>query len=185
MNAEEFRLPIVHTTAGGEVITVRMILPSDSFAEMTALLHRSYKPLADMGLRFVATHQDVPVTEERAMTNGLCLVAVCGEQLIGTITVNYPGWTMGSAWYERPEIAHFGQFAVLPEFQKLGLGTLLLTASEALARVMGASEIALDTSEHAHHLLRYYENRGYRFVEYVQWEEVNYRSKTLSKRLVE
>ena len=50
---------------------------------------------------------------------------------------------------------------------------------------MGASEIALDTSENAHHLLSYYENRGYRFVEYVQWDEVNYRSKTLSKRLVE
>ncbi|MBK9247244.1 MAG: hypothetical protein IPM69_03810 [Ignavibacteria bacterium] len=52
MDAEVFRLPIVHTTADGEEITIRLILPSDSFAEMTALLHRSYKPLADMGLRF-------------------------------------------------------------------------------------------------------------------------------------
>jgi len=185
MDAEAFRLPIIHTTADGEVITIRLILPSDSFVEMTALLHRSYKPLADMGLRFLATHQNETVTEERAMMHALCLVAVSDERLIGTITMNYPGWTKGSAFYERPEVAHFGQFAVLPEYQKYGLGTLLLTASEALARVIGASEIALDTSEDAHHLLRYYENRGYRFVEYVQWDEVNYRSKTLSKRLVE
>jgi hypothetical protein len=43
--------------------------------------------------------------------------------------------------------------------------------------------IALDTAEPATHLIRYYEKRGYRFVQHQQWEKVNYRSVILSKRL--
>jgi hypothetical protein len=48
---------------------------------------------------------------------------------------------------------------------------------------LGFSEIALDTSERAHHLIQMYEKRGYRFVEYFQWEVTNYRSVVLSKKL--
>jgi hypothetical protein len=47
----------------------------------------------------------------------------------------------------------------------------------------GAHEMALDTSEHAHHLIEIYKNRGYRFVEYAQWSVTNYRSVVLSKSL--
>jgi hypothetical protein len=56
---------------------------------------------------------------------------------------------------------------------------------EARARERGAVAIALDTSERAEHLIRWYESRGYSFVEYVQWdlEIVNYRSVILSKPL--
>jgi DNA-binding winged helix-turn-helix (wHTH) protein len=43
--------------------------------------------------------------------------------------------------------------------------------------------MALDTSEHADHLISIYKNRGYRFVEHVRWESVNYRSVVLSKVL--
>ncbi len=54
---------------------------------------------------------------------------------------------------------------------------------EAYAAEEGACEIALDTSEHAHHLISMYQNRGYRFVEYAQWDVTNYRSVVLSKTL--
>ena len=49
----------------------------------------------------------------------------------------------------------------------------------------GFKEIALDTCEDAESLISYYEKRGYRFVEHVQWDPkiVNYRSVVMSKSL--
>jgi hypothetical protein len=46
---------------------------------------------------------------------------------------------------------------------------------------LGARELALDTAEQAEHLVRYYMNRGYRFIEYIQHEGKTYRSIVLSK----
>ena len=43
--------------------------------------------------------------------------------------------------------------------------------------------VTLDTAEGAEHLIRTYEKRGYRFIEYVQWEVTNYRSVVMSKKL--
>ena len=183
MNDVKRILPI-HRAINGTEVELRLLQPGDSLAEMTKMLHRSYKLLADMGLRFLATYQDEEVTRERALTNGLCIVAISSGAIIGTITVNYPGWTKGTAFYEQSHVAHFGQFAVLPEYQKSGLGSLLLDIAEQLVfTALGATEMALDTSEHAHHLLEYYSKRGYRFIEYVQWEATNYLSKTLSKNI--
>ncbi len=176
-------LPI-QTRINDTDIVIRLIQPNDSFAEMTEMLHLSYRRLAEMGLRFLATHQGEGITRDRALTNALCLVALGNNKIIGTITLNYPGWTKGTAFYAQSHVAHFGQFAVIPEFQKSGLGSLLMDTIEQIAfTALGTTELALDTSEHAHHLLEYYSKRGYRFIEYAQWNEVNYRSKILSKRI--
>lgn len=59
----------------------------------------------------------------------------------------------------------------------------LIRRVEELAVQDGAAELALDTAEGAHHLIRYYSARGYRFVDYVQWNDTNYRSVLMSKRL--
>src|SRR5579864_3313349 len=48
---------------------------------------------------------------------------------------------------------------------------------------LGAGALALDTAEPATDLIRFYSRHGYRIVETVQWEEVNYRSVVMSKQL--
>lgn len=57
----------------------------------------------------------------------------------------------------------------------------LLAFAESRARELGAREVAVDTAEGAHHLIRYYSTRGYREVGHAQWEHTNYRSVILSK----
>ena len=54
--------------------------------------------------------------------------------------------------------------------------------TEAAAR--GARELALGTAEGAHHLVRWYEKLGFRFVEFMDWSSTNYRSVVHSKTLV-
>src|SRR3546814_2450807 len=51
----------------------------------------------------------------------------------------------------------------------------LMALAEQRAAQTGAAEIALDTSESATHLIEWYARRGYRYIEYAQWKQVNYR----------
>ena len=54
---------------------------------------------------------------------------------------------------------------------------------ESRARELGFKELALDSSEHAKHLIRMYQARGYRLVGEHQGSITNYKSVLLSKSL--
>lgn len=161
-------------------ISIRPWLATDSAAELTELLHRAYARLAAMGLRFWATHQSAEVTEKR-IASGECLVAVADGVICGTILFRPAATTTGSPWYDRPDVASFGQFAVEPGLQSQGLGRRLIAHVEDRAAASGARELALDTAVPATHLVEWYTRLGYRFIEYAQWQHTNYRSVLLSK----
>lgn len=149
---------------------------------LTELLHRSYAPLAARGLRYLATHQAPQVTLER-LSEGESYLTFAHDELIGTVTLKPPRPTCRSLWYTQAGHYHFGQFAVDPRHQGRGLGSRMMDLLENRARQLGATELALDTSEKADHLIAMYAKRGYRLVERVQWDQVNYRSVLLSKAL--
>jgi GNAT superfamily N-acetyltransferase len=169
-------------SAAGDELTIRLREGGDDVSEITALLHRAYKPLADRGMRYVASWQDDAITLRR-IARGECYVALSAGRLVGTILFADTERTTGSLWYDRPDVASFHQFAVEPELQGIGIGGRLLDTVEARAAATGAAEIALDTSEHASSLIDWYKRRGYRFVEYADWEATNYRSVILSRKL--
>jgi predicted N-acetyltransferase YhbS len=161
---------------------VRRLTDTDSIPELTRLLHRSYGPLAAMGMRFLASHQSDAVTRKRA-AGGDCFIAVIDGAIVGTIVFMPAARTDGTPWLDRPEVASLGQFAVEPELQRGGLGVRLMEQVEERAKESGAAEIALDTAEPARHLIEWYEKRGYRLIEYAQWDHTNYRSAIMSKSL--
>jgi GNAT superfamily N-acetyltransferase len=106
--------------------------------------------------------------------------------LIGTITLTFPVpaiWTSPENWYGRPGVAIAGPFAVDPDHQKQGFGTQLMKVVERHAARLGVVELAVDTSEGAAHLLRFYEKRSYRRVGLIEHEGKTYRSVILSKSL--
>ena len=146
------------------------------------MLHDAYAPLAAQGLRFLATHQDSATTRRR-MSRGDTILALDADQIVGTITLKDVEHTTGSPFYDRSDVAGFGQFAVRPSHQRRGIGSTLLSLVEGLAREKDVKMLALDTSEHANELIVLYESKGYRFVEYVQWPDVNYRSRIFAKAL--
>lgn len=165
-----------------DAIRIRRLAPTDSLADLTALLNRAYKQLLDMGLRYVATWQDEQVTRRR-IENAECWVAEQGGRIVGTITLYPPGRGKGHAFYERPDVAKIGQFGVEPGLQGTGIGSRLMDRVEERARELGAAELAGDTAEPAEHLHRFYARRGYRLVGRTRWEVVNYESVILSKTL--
>lgn len=164
-------------------VTLRPLSRDDSIADLTRLLHAAYARLAAMGFNYTAVDQSEAVTRERT-ERGECLVAELDGRVVGTITF-YPAHKAGgSPWLDRPEVASIGQFGVEPDLQASGIGSRLMDLAEERARGTGAEELALDTSEGALHLIAWYERRGYRLIEHVQWEGKVYRSVIMSKRLV-
>ena len=163
-------------------LVIRALAPTDSIAEMTALLHAAYARLGAMGFNYTAVDQTEEVTRRR-IGNGDCLVAVEDGVLVGTLKFHAPGLSGGCPCYERPGVATIGQFGVLPDRQSHGVGSRLLQEAEKLAIAVGAAELALETSEGADHLVAWYERKGFRFVEHAQCEGKTYRSVIMSKRL--
>ncbi len=165
-----------------EDVVIRELQPKDSVAELTALLHLAYGRLRDMGLRYMATHQGDEITRER-IESGECYVGVRDGHIVATLTFRSPSQTDGCPWYDRPDVASFGQFAVHPDLHGQGIGRALMELAEKRALETGARELALDTAEAAGHLIEMYESRGYRVVDKVDWPETNYVSVVMSKQL--
>ena len=164
----------------GLSFTIRPLAPSDSLSDITDLLHRAYAPLRQQGLHYIASNQDEATTRRR-IARGECFVAECDRRLVGTVTFRPASETSGCDWYDRAEVASFEQFAVEPRLQGRGIGGALVELVEHRAGATGAVEISLDTSEKAETLIAWYRARGFRFVQWVRWGVVNYRSVVLSK----
>lgn len=171
-----------HLNVGGANIEIRPLQNTDSLEEMTGLLNRAYKQLADLGLRYTATYQDAEITAKR-VKDAFCLVGIRDERMLATIAYYSPEKTNGAFWYDQTGVAKFGQFAVEPALQKSGIGNYLIQLIEQKAWADGAQELALDTAEEAVHLISYYQKRGYRLAGEVDWNSTNYRSVILSKKL--
>ena len=155
----------------------------DDVSQITEMLHRAYKTLKDMNLHFNATHQPPERTLYR-LESGSSFVAVSGGHVVGTITVCPPTQKVPvETFLDRADVAHFEQFGVEPQCQAQGVGRKLLELAEEEARQMGASYIALDTAEPATHLIEMYESWGYRIVDVVDWDNVNYLSVIMAKKL--
>lgn len=149
---------------------------------LTELLHEAYAPLAAQGMKYLATHQPPSTTLERLL-DGESFLLFLEVDLIGTVTLNTDLASSPCEYYRKPGVVTFGQFAIHPAFQGRGFGAKIMDMLEARAKEIGATEMALDTSEHAHHLIKMYEKRGYRIVSHTQWDVTNYRSVIMSKVL--
>ena len=103
-------------------VIFRLIAPTDSLEDLTQLLHRAYRPLAEMGLRYVATYQDADRTARR-IAGRECYVGIGAGRIVATVTFRTASQTSGCPWYDRPNVSSFGQFAVDSAYQGRGIGS--------------------------------------------------------------
>ncbi len=165
-------------------VTIRPFSEKDSISELTELLHRAYKALIDAGWHHVAGWQDEQMTRHH-VSAGECFLAEDNGKIIGTIMLYGDFSDKGDVpeLYKRKDVRVFGKFAVEPEYQKLGVGRMLMDFIENHAREMGMKEMALDTSDETTSLINYYKKRGYKFICHHQWKITNFRSVIMSKEL--
>ena len=167
-------------------VIVRPVAATDPVSAITALLHRAYAKQVSLGLRPLAARQDDAVTARR-ISSGECAVAVLpspeGDRIVGVIILSEKEPDSGPAYFTRPGVCSFSQFAVDPDLQGLGIGGKLLAHVERRAIALGNTEIALSMAEPDHDLRDYYLRRGYRIVGVWKWPYTNYSSLVMAKRL--
>jgi GNAT superfamily N-acetyltransferase len=165
-------------------VVVRQWTPSDAVSPITALLHRAYAKQVEMGLKPLAARQDDQVTLRRLSSGEPYIAQVASTpHPAGIIILNEHEPDEGPAWFSKPGVCAFSQFAVEPTLQGKGIGHHLLTTVEARAKELNNSELALSMAEPDHDLRNYYIRRGYRIVGVWKWPYTNYASLIMSKRL--
>lgn len=143
-------------------------------SEIRSLVNKAYQELSDMGLNYTATYQDVETTIER-MSSGQVFILKKQNQIVATILYSKKNY------FTNKNTAYVGQFAVLPELKRQGLGTYLMDFCEQLAQQQGYEGLQLDTAIPATHLVKMYEKRDYKIVGETQWEGKTYRSYIFEK----
>ena len=135
-----------------------------------------------MGCNITAASQTVETTAHR-VGKGDCFVAEVDGRLVGTATLVKEFGPEDPEEYKDPQTVVLGQFGVLPEFRKLGVGLALMDAVKLQAFQMGYATLALDTPQPATHLIEYYQRRGFKLVGSVQWPGKTYLSVLMSLNL--
>ncbi len=139
------------------------------------LVNAAYKQLADMGLNYTGTFHDEVRTLER-MKQGRCFLLKDNTEILGTVLLSEENLVTGH------HTAYVGQFAVWPEFKKLGIGSMLMDYCENLAMSEGFEGIQLDTAIPAEHLVSWYLKRGYEIVGQIHYDGKTYDSYIFEKR---
>jgi GNAT superfamily N-acetyltransferase len=166
-------------------IEIRPYLPEDDLDVLTDLIHRAYAPHLALGLRYWATHQSSTDTEKRLLS-GTGLIMLADGKYSGTATVRPPQPNSPVALYRDPAVRSLSQFCVAPEYKGKGLGARLHQHATEVARLSGASLMALDTALPALALIALYERWGYRVVGRCDWRpDTNYESVVMVKDLIE
>lgn len=168
--------------SGSVTFEIRELTPADSLEDLTKLINLAYAELMSRGWNMTGCYQDVVETRDR-LSSGRCFVAEVDGRVIGTGMINFGPYGSEPALYQQEETAVFGQFAVDPGFRSLRIGEALMSRAEEEAARLGYKTMALDTVETADYLIEYYQRRGFRIVDTVQWPGKTYRSVVMAKAL--
>lgn len=164
-------------------ITIRPWEEKDSVDEITEVLHLAYGALARQRMHYNASHQPPEQTLARLSSGDSFIAITESGKIVGTITLYKSSADAGHKFYTQPVVAYFGQFAVHPEFQGVGIAKKLFEKVEDQARSINATVLALDTAETAHELIATYRRWGFAIVDRADWDSTNYVSVIMAKPL--
>lgn len=145
--------------------------------QIRRLLNSAYKKLLDMGLNYNATFQDEILTVKGLKDGGSVIVVEDQSEIIATMRVK------DFNQVDDRKCLYVSRFAVKPDLQNCGLGTLLLQLSENIARRGFYECIQLDTAQPAKHLVDYYQSQGFKIIQSIYFDGKTYSSWVLEKTL--
>lgn len=152
------------------------LVQQNEITSITHLLNSAYKELADKGLNYTAAFQHEDKTKNR-ISKGRCFVLKDSlNNILGTILLTEENYITNC------KTLYIGQFGVLPELKKNGIGTLLMQHCENLARQEAYVGIQLDTAIPSQHLVDWYQRLGYHIIGKEHYEGKTYDSYIFEKR---
>lgn len=171
----QLAFPAAEPVAAPDDLVIREMRESDSFEDLTDLLHAAYQEHLREGRNYRAATQSVEMTRRRCR-EGITLLAFLHGQLVGTAT-------MAEKHGRRCVYGGLLQVAVSPDCRALGLGKILLARLEQLAREKGYAFLVCDTAASARKLVAWYLRQGWRKVSCKSHKSTNYYSIVFRKPL--
>jgi GNAT superfamily N-acetyltransferase len=168
-------------TALEREVEIRKGTEQDPKEQIDDLFHTAHALISDHALHRYSL--DGLFGQEKDQPHGELYLAVSEPRLIGGLIFFDPANTKGCPYFDRPDVASIGPFAVVPEFQGHGLGDAMLEMIEARARESGAKELALEIAPEATHALQHFLKQGFRFAETARRQGSSEKSIILSKSL--
>jgi GNAT superfamily N-acetyltransferase len=173
---------VVRVEAIRERVTIRRLESKDSVQELTDLLHRAFKSDRQHSYTYGMAEQSEETTHMQ-IKSGDCWVAELDGRLIGVVILYPPRTDVRWRWY-RPRLSRLSAYlrliAVHPDFQSLGIGTMLLGHCERIAMMMGALELA-GSCPVGSRQLSLFKRRGYRVFRYVSFSSTDHHSVFFAK----
>ena len=164
-------------------VTVRPLDSKDSIQELTELLHLAFKLDEQQPYEYPMAKQNEETTRMHVKC-GDCWIADVEGRLTGVGLVWPPEKNVHRRWYRRwyrpRQTAYLRLLAVHPDFQGMGVGTMLLDHCEQSAVKMSAWELA-GSSPVGSRQLSLYKRRGYRIFRYISFSDLNYHSVAFAK----
>ncbi|MCL6472724.1 MAG: GNAT family N-acetyltransferase [Firmicutes bacterium] len=143
-NGSRFSYQLAHTarTANGDIVGIVIAYPCSK----------------TVGLHVVMARQLLPIY---GMLNSLLFLWNALVLLMGVLSFGQSKTCWGDEYY-------ISTLAVLPEFQGMGIGTMLLAYVEDEAKKAGFRKCSLGVDIENDHAIRLYEHLGYKIVETVK-----------------
>lgn len=135
-------------------------------SDKDAVEHIMREALRDTGAYFpdLRDEDGDPALHERyyAADGGSLLVAVGGEQIVGTVGMRTPAGRMSSRHGPFPAtVGELKRMHVLPDWQRRGVGRQLLAAISKRARASGYEEFVFSTTSFQTTAHRFYATAGF------------------------
>lgn len=163
-------------------VTVRRLKSKDSVQELTDLLHSAFKSEGQHSHTYGMAEQSEETTR-LLLKSGDCWVVELDGRLIGVVILCPPRPDVRQRWY-RPRLSRLSAYlrliAVHPDFQGVGIGTMLLDHCERIAMKMSALELA-GSCPVGSRQLSLFKRRGYRVFRYVSFSGTDHHSVIFGK----
>jgi GNAT superfamily N-acetyltransferase len=163
-------------------VTIRRLESKDSVQELTDLLNSAFKSVGQRSYTYGMAEQSEETTRMQ-IKSGDCWVAELDGRLIGVVILYPPRLDVRRRWY-RPRLSRLSAYlrlvAVHPDFQGVGIGTMLLGHCERIAMRMGAWEL-VGSCPVGSRQLSLFKRRGYRVFRYVSFSGTDHHSVFFAK----
>ncbi|MFR3332102.1 MAG: GNAT family N-acetyltransferase [Odoribacter splanchnicus] len=140
-----------------------------SWDDITGLLHRAFACHLQNGLTYSACTQTAEYTEKR-VGNGICIVALLEDKLVGTATLHFKG-----------KSAHLTQVATDPDYRQYRIGRQLQDYIFKYCKAENVGSLTADTAINAKKVVDWYLKSGWQKVGLRSYITTNYYSVVLRK----
>lgn len=125
-------------------------------------------------MNYLGSHQDVETTKKR-IGNGICLVALHNDRVVGTMTLNiFKPAKKGKKWHNENLYGYASQDAVLPEYKRFGIGKKMQEIRINICKEKNVDELLMHTSIHAKDILSWWKRQGAQYIELLSSPITNY-----------